>query len=722
MASALRLLAMKKQAEREAEAASHYFSSESQTCPAGFKPQWGSGLGRLQNASGLGPCGNLGAAPVAVITPAYSLLGDELRLELQVGFETVEKSLKGCVQAEFLKLLGQLREVSSAVQLLGCPTVGRPVDEGSDVGPEEKFERRTTEMTEVTSHPGTGDSHDVLFSILGHSSEDDLDIFKKPVLRSAVVGLGDEEDDETARNEKASHSAHAQNHKQTSPEEMGETEDAARKAWRSTSQNDIGNTRKSARQSDSATSYGLAKFRREQKKEMEWLMDVRRSCTKDSYSNKAQDYDDLEEWRNARRGWYHRCELYLWEKMTRTTSDVRFDYVSAFFIVLNSICVGVNTDFTAKNIGAAQPLPFRVFDLIFCVIFTVELVMKLFVHRKNFYWLEAWKWNCFDTLLVGMQLFEEVLTVLMDMLGGGGGGAGMNFSFMRVLRVLRLVRIIRLFRVLRVIGELRTIVASIAGCMKPLFSALILLVLMIYVVGVFFTQAVSTYFLENADIEHDEALVANFGTLAQSLFSLFQAILGGMDWGDMANPLVTHLSATYGIIFAAYIIFAVLAMMNVMTGVFVEAALNIAKADEDAYMVTHMKNLLKVTDQDESGSISWEEFEEQLDNPDMVEYFKCIDVDISEGRSLFDILDPEAEGQVEAEAFVSGCLRLRGPARALDLEILSNLTRKAGVKTFSLLHRVENLCLHLAKHAPRPEKQQKGKAKVAGKTQNSECP
>jgi len=168
-----------------------------------------------------------------------------------------------------------------------------------------------------------------------------------------------------------------------------------------------------------------------------------------------------------------------------------------------------------------------------------------------------------------------------------------------------------------------------------------------------------------------------------------------MDWGDMANPLVTHLSATYGIIFAGYIIFAILAMMNVMTGVFVEAALGIAKADEDAYMVTHMKNLLKVTDKDESGSISWEEFEEQLDNPAMMEYFKCIDVDITEGRSLFDILDPEAEGQIESDTFVSGCLRLRGPARALDLEILANLTRKAGTKTLSLLKRLEKICLHV---------------------------
>merc|ERR1712107_276627 len=146
--------------------------------------------------------------------------------------------------------------------------------------------------------------------------------------------------------------------------------------------------------------------------------------------------------------------------------------------------------YLAQNIGEDLPPIFRIFDLFFCVVFSAELVIRLFVHRKNFYRLAEWKWNCFDTLLVSMQLIEEIIAVIVagtssapapapasseEEEGAGGaaeeeGGIGMNFSFMRVLRILRLVRIVRLFRVLRVIGELRTIVASIIGCLKPLLS------------------------------------------------------------------------------------------------------------------------------------------------------------------------------------------------------------------------------------------------------------
>ena len=40
--------------------------------------------------------------------------------------------------------------------------------------------------------------------------------------------------------------------------------------------------------------------------------------------------------------------------------------------------------------------------------------------------------------------------------------------------------------------------------------------------------------------------------------------------------------------------------------------------------------MLLLTDTDESGSILWAEFEAQLDNPCMLEYFKCIDIDPTE--------------------------------------------------------------------------------------------
>eukprot|EP00929_Paragymnodinium_shiwhaense_P105053 TRINITY_DN6993_c0_g1_i2.p1 TRINITY_DN6993_c0_g1~~TRINITY_DN6993_c0_g1_i2.p1 ORF type:complete len:794 (+),score=185.35 TRINITY_DN6993_c0_g1_i2:130-2511(+) len=391
-------------------------------------------------------------------------------------------------------------------------------------------------------------------------------------------------------------------------------------------------------------------------------------------------------------------EYKLWETMASMIINSKFDYCSAFFIVCNAILTGIQTENAARNPGRPAPTEFRILDTLFCVIFTIELLLKIFVYRKGFYKLPEWKWNIFDTILVAMQIAEELLALIasasgMSMQSEGESGeesTNVNFSFMRVMRILRLVRIVRLFRVLRIIGELRTIVASIAGCMRPLVSAIILLLLMIYVVGVFFTQAVSTHIAGGFEAETPlQDLHAHFGTLPDSIFSLYKAILGGIDWGDLADPIVEEMSTVYGLIFAFYIAFSVLAMMNVMTGVFVEAALEIAKNDEDQYLTNHMNNLLKATDVDDTGLISWDAFAGQLHHPAMQEYFKSLNIDATDGRALFNILDVDEVGMLPAEDFVSGCLRLRGPSRALDLEVLSKHHRKAFQNQVRTLRQIE---------------------------------
>merc|ERR1712232_241655 len=68
--------------------------------------------------------------------------------------------------------------------------------------------------------------------------------------------------------------------------------------------------------------------------------------------------------------------------------------------------------------------------------------------------------------------------------------------------------------------------------------------------------------------------------------------------------------------------------------------------------------------------LSLEDFERQADESAMVEYFRAIDVDPSEAKGLFRLLDCKGDGRIDAEAFLSGCLRLRGPAKALDFALL----------------------------------------------------
>lgn len=54
----------------------------------------------------------------------------------------------------------------------------------------------------------------------------------------------------------------------------------------------------------------------------------------------------------------------------------------------------------------------------------------------------------------------------------------------------------------------------------------------------------------------------------------------------------------------------------------------------------------------------------------MQDYFKCLNVDVEEARQVFDLLDSDGGGMLDAHELVSGCLRLRGPAKSLDMCLL----------------------------------------------------
>merc|ERR1712050_251781 len=71
-----------------------------------------------------------------------------------------------------------------------------------------------------------------------------------------------------------------------------------------------------------------------------------------------------------------------------------------------------------------------------------------------------------------------------------------------------------------------------------------------------------------------------------------------------------------------------------------------------------------------SGNLTWPDFESLLHTTEMEEYFKAIDVDISEAQSIFELLDIDQSGTLTAEEFIAGCMRLNGSAKALDLMVL----------------------------------------------------
>merc|ERR1711920_445297 len=146
----------------------------------------------------------------------------------------------------------------------------------------------------------------------------------------------------------------------------------------------------------------------------------------------------------------------------------------------------------------------------------------------------------------------------------------------------------------------------------------------------------------------------------------------------MGSPLLA-------IVYVLYIAFVVFAMLNIVTGVFVQSALVTSQEQVDDHMISNIREVLETTHRDVLSSLSWQDFQGCLGRPQMREYFKAIDVHPSEARGVFQLLDLDSSGSIDAEEFLRGCLRLRGPAKALDLALL--------------IHEVKGLAMCFKAHA-----------------------
>merc|ERR1712232_1547675 len=184
----------------------------------------------------------------------------------------------------------------------------------------------------------------------------------------------------------------------------------------------------------------------------------------------------------------------------------------------------------------------------------------------------------------------------------------------RIVRVLRAARVIRILRVMQFTQDLQLLVSCILHSVKAFYWASALIFLMIYVVSIYVTQVVLVHRLELVDDKGDRELVEWFGNVPIAVISLFQALTGGVDWNDLIRPLIVDVSPWLGFFGMIYMAFAVLAVMNVVTGTFVQTAIERAGEVKDMGRVHRARKLFKSLDLDHSGYISFTEMEDHLDS------------------------------------------------------------------------------------------------------------
>eukprot|EP00746_Dinoflagellata_sp_MGD_P137490 gnl/MRDRNA2_/MRDRNA2_71273_c0_seq1.p1 gnl/MRDRNA2_/MRDRNA2_71273_c0~~gnl/MRDRNA2_/MRDRNA2_71273_c0_seq1.p1 ORF type:complete len:1104 (+),score=133.99 gnl/MRDRNA2_/MRDRNA2_71273_c0_seq1:64-3312(+) len=375
----------------------------------------------------------------------------------------------------------------------------------------------------------------------------------------------------------------------------------------------------------------------------------------------------------------------------------KFDILCAILIVANAVVIGAQTDWAAKNIGTPVPLTYIILGMFFTIAFTSELLVRMIAYGlKRFVTARDWRWNLFDTFIVVSGLCEESLTVyaMVHDLNPNSQADAKKIKAISMISILRLIRITRVLRVMQFSRDLRVMLYGIWNSLRSLAWAILLLLLVMFCVSVCVTQVITDRIVEGSiSREYGDENLQDYRTLTKSAYGLFKSISGGVDWGNIADPLL-QVSPILIILFGIYIAFAVFCVLNVVTGVFVDNTKRITETDIDHIIMDQLSKRSEFLHEIErlwneitvrcnsspsgqakgpglkqSSFVRDRDFDKAIGDMRIRAYFRRIGlfIEIYNSSALFKMIDSDHDGVIDFNDFAIGCEQLRGEAQKLDI-------------------------------------------------------
>jgi len=403
----------------------------------------------------------------------------------------------------------------------------------------------------------------------------------------------------------------------------------------------------------------------------------------------------------------------------------KFETACAIVIIGNAFFAAYTTNWEVTNLSEEPNSITEAVETSFLSFYLFELILKFLVHQMYFFCNDDMRWNIFDLFLVVTSVYYQVSLWATS-------AGGMDLTYMRTLRVLKLARILRVIRVAKIFTELRLMLNSVLGSFISLFWAFVMLGIVFYTFGLVFVQGTTTYLIAHGpELDRDsyERVVNTFGSVQVAMLSLFKATTGGSDWENIFDkPIIESMGALNIGLFIFLIAFIQVALLNILTGVFVENALKLAQPDRDVLALEHRKRELveaeelreicEKLDMNGSGTIDIDEFRGNFQHGKLMAHLQVLGLQIKDADMFFHMLmdssdPPPSEQVLDISDFVAGCMRLRGSATNLDLQTILyclNLQNR-GLRQFftacdrrfmELAKRVGDLALPPARPFPMP--------------------
>ncbi len=219
-----------------------------------------------------------------------------------------------------------------------------------------------------------------------------------------------------------------------------------------------------------------------------------------------------------------------------------FHRVTLTLILINAVLIGVET---SRTIMAEYGTLLHSINIAFQIAFVTEIVIRILAYGPRFWNFFKDGWNVFDFLIIAASLLPS---------------AGPLATVARLARVLRILRVITAY------PELRLIVNTMLKSIPSMIHVVMLVALLMYVYGI-----IGFYKFSEIDPE-------NWGTLGQSLLSLFQ-VLTLEGWADMQKAVIGEQPWAW-LFFGSFVVIAVFVVINLFIAV-VTNNLQQAKLEEE---------------------------------------------------------------------------------------------------------------------------------------------
>ncbi|XP_029689354.1 voltage-dependent L-type calcium channel subunit alpha-1D [Takifugu rubripes] len=202
-------------------------------------------------------------------------------------------------------------------------------------------------------------------------------------------------------------------------------------------------------------------------------------------------------------------------KFWKIINSSQFEYIMFVLILGNTLTLAIQHYEQSKLFTSIMDI----LNMIFTVVFTVEMVIKLLALRAHHYFIDPW--NSFDALIVVGSVLDIAVS---EFSGGGGHGEGskgesgkVSITFFRLFRVLRLVKLLSKGEGIRTL--LWTFVKSLQAL--PYVGLLIAMIFFIYaVIGMQMFGKVAVD--DNTNINRN----CNFQTFFMAVLVLFRCATG----------------------------------------------------------------------------------------------------------------------------------------------------------------------------------------------------